>query len=313
MDLSRPGSFLEADAATSRLQGSVVINSILDADEEPATPQLDISSHSRAVVETYFQRLFSLADDDKSGVLEKAEVQELLLMSGFNLDSGLVQRAVDAADLNADGVIDYSEFVPMMMNLLPGISNASVASAAPAAPAAAKGLDPNNYSKEQIENYFHRLFRVGDVNGDGTLDPEELECLLQSSGFNFSKSQVSDLMGCADINGDGKLDYAEFVPMMTALVKPQVEISLADHTPKVLETYFRRLFALADEDGSGVLEIGEVEELLLCSGFNLDKGVVAQLVDSADTNRDGVIQYEEFVPLMVAMLEGGKTLNGMMV
>jgi len=313
MDLTRPGSFLEADKEAQRLQGTVRMASIMDGDTEVAPPSpskaLDMSKHSDKTLEIYFRRLFAIADADKSGALELEEVKELLCMSGFQLKKDVVQRIVEAADVNSDGVIQYEEFVPMMMSMLPRSKKAKKGQSA------VKRLDASTYSPEVLAVYFKQLFALGDVDGSGTLSPMEVKSLLTSTGFNFTKAEVEGFIARADVNKDGVIDYAEFVPMMAAALIPstQAEIKIGDHNPEVLDTYFRRLFALGDVDGSGVLEPSEVSELLLMSGFNLPADVVAELVEAADTNNDGVIEYDEFVPLMINMLNGSQSLQGMFV
>ena len=81
------------------------------------------------------------------------------------------------------------------------------------APLDAKGLSPS-----VLEHYFRRLFELGDLNGDGVIDPSEMEELLRQSGFQFDDRTIAEIMAVADTNGDGVIEYKEFVPLMTALL-----------------------------------------------------------------------------------------------
>ena len=47
-----------------------------------------------------------------------------------------------------------------------------------------------------------------------------------------------------------------------------------------------------------------MQELLKLSGFDFDEAKVAETIKAADTNGDGVLQLEEFVPMMVALTHG---------
>jgi len=49
-----------------------------------------------------------------------------------------------------------------------------------------------------------------------------------------------------------------------------------------------------------------VSHLLQLCGFQLDPGVVLQLLQDCDCNHDGKIQYDEFIPLMMSALKIGE-------
>jgi len=74
----------------------------------------------------------------------------------------------------------------------------------------------------------------------------------------------------------------------------------------VLHSYFQQLFRLGDKNGDGSLSPFEVSHLLQLCGFQLDPGVVLQLLQDCDCNHDGKIQYDEFIPLMMSALKIGE-------
>ena len=55
-------------------------------------------------------------------------------------------------------------------------------------------------------------------------------------------------------------------------------------------------------NGDGVLSPIEFADLLSRSGFNLPSNVIIKLVKEADVNNDGVIEYEEFIPAMLRLV-----------
>merc|ERR1712195_236796 len=270
-------------------------------------------------LELYLMRLFKIGDKDGNGVLDALEFRDLLRKSGFQLDDETINMVMRKADTNHDGVIQYSEFVPAMRALVDGIPR-SGSNDMPS-------LD--NVSASELRSYLQRLFKIGDKNGDGVLQPAEFEALLQRSGFKFDTATVRQIMATADTNHDGLIDYEEFVPAIMSLLKScpanQATVmeaaaapapvapapvaaapagpapgmpNLADVAPAQLERYLQRLFKIGDKDGNGVLDSLELHDLLCKSGFNLDEETINQIMVSADTNHDGVIQYDEFVPAM---------------
>jgi len=94
-------------------------------------------------------------------------------------------------------------------------------------------LHPNDFSDAKLNRYFSELFRIADTNGDGVLQPSELEDLLNSCGMELSPKRIAEAIRRADTNGDGAIQYEEFLPMMVAI---------AQNTPRYLHSprYLRK-------------------------------------------------------------------------
>merc|ERR1712166_30570 len=66
--------------------------------------------------------------------------------------------------------------------------------------------------------------------------------------------------------------------------------------------YLHSLFEVGDTNEDGVLSPVQFAKLLSQSAFNFSKDVIDELVRAADVNGDGVIEYDEFVPAMLRVL-----------
>lgn len=248
------------------------------------TQHLNPDKYTPEQLSAYFTKIFSAADVNGDGVLDQAEVEFLLSNTGFKFSPSQVAELVAAADTNQDGVLSYTEFVPLMLEVLRG-----------------KQLKPGNYTQDQLHMYFKRLFMLGDENGDGTLQMAEVERLLSMSAFRLEKDEIQELMVLADVNRDGVIDYSEFVPLMMAVLAPP-DLLMAKYSQAQLSVYFKELFRVADTNGDGVLSPKELEHLLSSTGFKFTTEQVAKFMSVADTSGDGYIQYDEFVPMMMALL-----------
>merc|ERR1712195_277484 len=245
-------------------------------------------------------RIMVAVDTNRDGVLSPSEFESLLRKSGFNFDNMTIRRLMNAVDVNHDGVIDYEEFVPAIMAVLRSRTRSAESATMPSF----ASVPP-----QQLELYLMRLFKIGDKDGNGVLDALEFRDLLRKSGFQLDDETINMVMRKADTNHDGVIQYSEFVPAMRALVDgiPRSGSndmpSLDNVSASELRSYLQRLFKIGDKNGDGVLQPAEFEALLQRSGFKFDTATVRQIMATADTNHDGLIDYEEFVPAIMSLLK----------
>jgi len=184
-----------------------------------AKKKLNLSKYSEVQLKRYMEHLFKIGDKDGNGTLDKAELAALLGWSGFKFDVTSVEQLIATCDKNGDGVIEYAEFVDLMLHhcRIDDSASASVVRK-PASESSMqkprKKLDVTKYSEVQLKRYMEHLFKIGDKDGNGTLDKAELAALLGWSGFKFDLTSVEQLIATCDKNGDGVIEYAEFVDLM---------------------------------------------------------------------------------------------------
>jgi calcium-dependent protein kinase len=132
------------------------------------------------------------------------------------------------------------------------------------------------------------LFNRFDVNGDGSITFEEFRQGLRASangGGALSDAEIENVMKEADMDGSGTIDYNEFLAST-------VNTRLLQR-----EDLLRKMFLELDVDGNGTLSLEEIE-MALCQtplGGGIDHAEVLELVKRADSNGDGVIDFDEFV------------------
>ncbi|GBF87688.1 calcium-dependent kinase [Raphidocelis subcapitata] len=126
---------------------------------------------------------------------------------------------------------------------------------------------------------LQELFKSIDADGSGTITVEEMKKALSAWGHKISEVELQSLMAIADVDGDGLIDYNEFVAATMHLSKLEKE--------ELLQKAFKQL----DRDGSGTISLDELSDALRRFGIYDD---AKELLASADTNQDGMIDYAEF-------------------
>jgi len=141
-------------------------------------------------------------------------------------------------------------------------------------------------SDEEIQAY-RDVFALFDKDSSGTITAQELGDIMQSLGQNPSDSELQDMINEVDIDSSGSIDFDEFLKMMSTTVKAQ---DFAHET--------RAAFDVFDRDGSGTISADELRQVMKSLGENLTDQEIDEMIREADKDRNGTIDYEEFVQLL---------------
>jgi Ca2+-binding EF-hand superfamily protein len=147
-------------------------------------------------------------------------------------------------------------------------------------------------------NRILRIFKHFDLDGNGTLQGEEIKCIMAQIGLKLSNESLVVLMSELDENGDGEVSKEEFLQWY------------ADHMVNCSLTTHQRaqfLFELFDKDKNGFISIGEFIDQLdrMSLGFTVDE--IGDLVHELDEDGTGRIDPEEFVALLKKYYPEGRS------
>ena len=139
-----------------------------------------------------------------------------------------------------------------------------------------------------------KLFNQIDVNGDGKITEKELLKGLSTKikGASLEKD-VSEIYKNLDMDNNGYIEYEEFV---------RAAVSKEEFTKENILRYAFRYF---DKDNSGEITFDEIEEVFqnsIADKKNIHNKL-KKIIDEVDTNRDGIISFEEFSHVMKKMLK----------
>jgi Ca2+-binding EF-hand superfamily protein len=149
-----------------------------------------------------------------------------------------------------------------------------------------KVIERPGVSEEDIEE-IREAFNLFDTDGSGTIDPKELKAAMQSLGFEAKNQTIYQMIGDIDKDGSGEIDFEEFLDMMTA------KMSDKDSREDIM-----KVFNLFDDDQSGKISLRNLKRVAKELGETMTDAELLEMIERADNDQDGEINFEEFYAIM---------------
>ena len=143
----------------------------------------------------YFRKAFEAIDKNGDGLLDKDEIKQLFQDSTHStISDSEVIKALQQADHNDDGLIDFYEFVGNTLRI----------------------------RREADDEICMKAFELFDKDKSGTIDVKEVKYLLRLMGVKVRSRQVDHFMKTYDVNGDGSISYDEFKVYYDSCIAPEM-------------------------------------------------------------------------------------------
>eukprot|EP00904_Undaria_pinnatifida_P006214 jgi/Undpi1/2722/HiC_scaffold_14.g06100.m1 len=141
-------------------------------------------------------------------------------------------------------------------------------------------------SEEDVAD-FKEAFDNFDQDRNGSIDNKELATVLRSLGYTPTPAQLQKLMDKVDLDRSGGISFDEFV-MMMRLGDMQTDF----------EKEINGAFKFFDKNNDGMVDRGELGEIMRQLGNKLSDKEIELLINAADQDNDGQISMKEFVAFM---------------
>lgn len=126
------------------------------------------------------------------------------------------------------------------------------------------------------------LFLSFDQDGSGTICEKELYVVLKCLNMEADSLAVKRMFREVDKDGSGLIEFNEFIEAFSTPSKD----ALMDAFKKI------------DRNGDGVLSHSEVKRAMKQAGQPFSDKAIAEMIELADANKDGMVNYEEFLVML---------------
>eukprot|EP00798_Chlamydomonas_sp_ICE-L_P028263 gene28263-31368_t len=290
-----------------------------------AAAALDVSSMSASELESVVMRLFLAADADGSGFLDSHELSNVLSCAELSLSDREIRAVLSEADGNADNVIEYKEFLPVMIEILQFIKVKEQTSSAMAKVESivrheVEDMLLHGLSREELQSLMQRIFKKADKDGSGALSFPEFKDCLKAAELGLTRKDINLIMSQVDVSKDNVISYEEFLPVCFEILverfKDEIITSDILNNQDGLQGLLLQAFKEADVEGSGHLTQTAAKRVMKDLSYQtLGLNALQQisLLSQAPVTPDGLIHYVQFVPTAAAMIFAMFDLDNMKI
>lgn len=242
-----------------------------------------------------FRQVFRQYDGDRRGYITSHAVLEVLKELGLHLKPWQVDRYVDEYDVDKSGKVEFEEFMAMMITLQSKKPRAD-------------SINYKEYLTETVINELRKEFREAD-DGNGLLDKKEVAKIFKSKGINFTDGQMDVIFEQVDEDGSGMVSFAEFCSLVVALTGTRKRINAHEFLDDDDYMALRKAFQTFDLDGGGSIDVEEIHGIFAMMGIAVDEQKQELLIQKYDADGSGVMEFDEFVEMMVDLRKLRKKRN----
>ncbi|KAG6750638.1 hypothetical protein POTOM_045146 [Populus tomentosa] len=137
---------------------------------------------------------------------------------------------------------------------------------------------------------FQEAFCLFDKDGDGRITFEELATVIKSLDHGATEEELRHMIKEADVDGNGTIEFGEFRNLMARKIKEN------DADDELKEA-----FKVFDKDQDGYISPNELRHAMISLGEQLTDKELELMIQVADLDGDGRVNYEEFMRMMLAV------------
>ncbi|TRY96643.1 hypothetical protein DNTS_024260 [Danionella cerebrum] len=161
--------------------------------------------------------------------------------------------------------------------------------------------DARSFLSEEMIAEFKAAFDMFDTDGGGDISTKELGTVMRMLGQNPTREELDAIIEEVDEDGSGTIDFEEFLVMMVQQLKEdqagKSEEELSECF-RIFDKYVPYITELLIKNQDGFIDREEFGDILHATGEPVTEEDIDELMSDADTNKDGKIDFDEFLKMM---------------
>ena len=145
-------------------------------------------------------------------------------------------------------------------------------------------LDIENMSKEQRDQYM-AIFRMIDVSGDGSLQPQELKRAQEKLGDKVTDAEIEDIVDEIDEDGNRTVDFKEFLQLVYTRGKDY----------RVIKNALTAFKLFTGNEDSDVITWNEMQKIIQYFSKGKEKYDLDQLMAALPWNDQKELNFASFL------------------
>ena len=143
---------------------------------------------------------------------------------------------------------------------------------------------------KEVKEELKEAFEVFDADGDGHINAEELQVVLEAAGRKMTREEVEAKIAEVDDDGAGELEWDEFLNLMTEEMR-------AKQTDEELIEAFKYFGPNNDQEGITKEQLMAVLEQ---EGEKVTNDDIDLLFEETSISNKGKITFSDFMLMMMA-------------
>lgn len=139
---------------------------------------------------------------------------------------------------------------------------------------------------DQLEE-IKEAFAMYDLDGNGVITTRELGSVMRTLGLNPTEAEILNFIKEVDTDNSGTISLKEFSVLMAGKLKN------IDTEEDIIEAF--KVFDVANK---GYITVHEMRHVMTNLGEKLTEQEIDDMMREADSDGDGIINYQDFVKIM---------------
>jgi len=275
--------------------------------KEAVAKQDEAPDMSSEEVESIIRELFQKYDKDSNQYLDPGEFKSLMedLQQRLDFPKDQIYLFLAEADMNADGHVEYHEFIPLALQIIQGMyAKKRLEQHISDVGQHAEDLLVHGMSRQELTELVGSIFERMDQDQSGQLSKQEFIAALSSMELGLTRREINTIMFQIDRDEDGNISYGEFVPFAFDLLQKLTSLRLLETELEhdELAKFLTDLFKARDTEMVGMLPVEDVRDMLHQVRLGLTRMQIYTVISEAEVNSEGNIPYTTFVPRAVGLI-----------